>query len=199
MNILNLYAGIGGNRAGWSSEHVVTAIENDPAIADVYRSRFPSDMVLVEDAHAFLLAHFSEYDFIWSSPPCQSHGQYRHNVGVRAKGYAPLYPDMALYEEIILLKHHFGGKWIVENTNPYYEPLIAPTAKVGRHLVWANFDIKPIDVARAEIRTKNKISDFDGAELVAASAISNKRQSLRNCVDLQIGAHILACAVSGLE
>jgi hypothetical protein len=34
MRILNLYAGIGGNRALWGDEHEVTAIENVDYIAD---------------------------------------------------------------------------------------------------------------------------------------------------------------------
>lgn len=31
---------------------------------------------------------------------------------------------MKLYEEILLLKHNFKGKYVVENVIPYYEPLI---------------------------------------------------------------------------
>lgn len=30
MKILNLYAGIGGNRKLWGSEHQITAVEYDP-------------------------------------------------------------------------------------------------------------------------------------------------------------------------
>lgn len=69
MRILNLYAGIGGNRKLWGDEHYVTAVENVPEIADVYKRFFPNDTVLVEDAHEYLIKHFQEYDFIWSSPP----------------------------------------------------------------------------------------------------------------------------------
>jgi DNA (cytosine-5)-methyltransferase 1 len=69
------------------------------------------------DAHQYLLEHFKEFDFIWSSPPCPSHSRL-NNVFTVGKGQAknPIrYPDMALYEEIILLKHYFKGKWCVEN------------------------------------------------------------------------------------
>ena len=31
MKILNLYAGIGGNRKLWGEEHQITAVELDPA------------------------------------------------------------------------------------------------------------------------------------------------------------------------
>ena len=69
MKILNLYAGIGGNRRLWG-DHDVTAVEMDAAIADVYKTRYPNDTVVVGDAVVFLEAHYANYDFIWSSPPC---------------------------------------------------------------------------------------------------------------------------------
>lgn len=36
MKILNLYAGIGGNRKLWGDEHEITAIEINPKIAKIY-------------------------------------------------------------------------------------------------------------------------------------------------------------------
>jgi len=77
MKILNLYAGIGGNRKLWGNKHLITAIEFDPKIAKIYQDNFPKDKVIVTDAHQYLLEHFSEFDFIWSSPPCQSHSRVR--------------------------------------------------------------------------------------------------------------------------
>lgn len=127
MKILNLYAGIGGNRKLWGSEHDITAVELSPEIANLYHSCFPQDNVVVGDALDFLEKHYYEFDFIWASPPCQSHGQYRHNVGVLGKGYAPIIPDMRLYSIIIFLKTYFKGNWCVENVKPYYKPLIEPT------------------------------------------------------------------------
>lgn len=190
MKILNLYAGIGGNRGSWDG-HEVTAVEHDPEIAKVYQELYPDDIVIVEDAHEYLLKYHAGFDFIWSSPPCPSHGQYRYNVGYRAKGYAPLFPDMKLYEEIIFLQYYFKGKWVVENTKPFYEPLVKPTAILQRHLFWSNFDIPPFQLKASELRTKNKISDFEGSEVVAKSKIKNKRQVLRNCVDPELGRHII--------
>jgi DNA (cytosine-5)-methyltransferase 1 len=64
IKILNLYAGIGGNRKLWSGDIEVTAVEWDEQIADIYRSFFPQDKVIVTDAHQYLLEHYSEYDFI---------------------------------------------------------------------------------------------------------------------------------------
>lgn len=189
MKVLNLYAGIGGNRKFWT-DCQVTAVEYDAKIASVYKQLYPNDEVIVADAHQYLLDHHTEFDFIWSSPPCPTHGQYRYNVGYRAKGYKPVFPDMKLYEEIIFLQYYFKGKWVVENVKPYYEPLVAPTAILQRHLFWSNFHIPQKDYGASHLRTKNKITDFDGSELVANSKISNKRQVLRNCVTPELGQHI---------
>ena len=116
MKILNLYAGIGGNRKLWENVEV-TAIENNPEIAKVYQSFFPEDKVIVGDAHEYLLKHFKEFDFIWSSPPCQSHSCC--NFFLKGQGIFR-YPDMKLYEEIIFLKTFCKAKWVVENVVPYY-------------------------------------------------------------------------------
>ena len=43
MRILNLYAGIGGNRKLWGDEHEVTAVEYDSEIAGIYQDFFPND------------------------------------------------------------------------------------------------------------------------------------------------------------
>ena len=195
MKILNLYAGIGGNRKLWGDEHQITAVEFDPAIASVYQQLFPQDTVVVGDAVGYLEKNYTDYDFIWASPPCPSHGQYRHNVGVIGKGFAPLMPDMTLYSVIVFLQHYAQGNWLVENVKPYYEPLVSPSFEMQRHLFWSNFDVAPKTFDKSDIRNKNKISDFDGYEVVASSGISNKRQALRNCVDPEVGLHIFQHAM----
>ena len=73
MKILNLYAGIGGNRMLWGNEHEITAVEYNEHIAKVYKEQYPNDNVIVADAHEYLLKHYAEFDFIWSSPPCPTH------------------------------------------------------------------------------------------------------------------------------
>lgn len=190
MKILNLYAGIGGNRKLWSREHDITAVELSPEIANVYHSCFPQDNVVVGDALDFLEKHYYEFDFIWASPPCQSHGQYRHNVGILGKGFAPIMPDMSLYAIIVFLKTYFKGNWCVENVKPYYKPLIEPTSIMQRHLFWSNKDILPKEFGKDDIRNKNKISDFDNFEIVEKSSIKNKRQVLRNCVLPELGLYL---------
>lgn len=190
MRILNLYSGLGGNRELWGNANVVS-VELDKDIADVYSQLYPKDTVVVGDANEYLEKHYAEFDFIWSSPPCPTHGQYRHNVGVIGKGFAPMIPDMTqLYGQIVFLQTYFKGKWLVENVKPYYEPLIKPTFELQRHLFWSNFEVPFEQFANSEIRTKNKISDFVGYEIVSASSIKNKRQALRNKVSAELGLHI---------
>lgn len=190
MKVLNLYAGIGGNRKLWGNEHEITAVELDESIANVYAKLYPNDKVIVGDSLRYLEEHYNEFDFIWASPPCQSHGQYRHNVGVLGKGFNPILPDMSLYSIIVFLETYFKGKWCVENVVPYYKPLITPTNNLQRHLFWSNFKIPNKHFEKDAIRSKNKISDFDGYEVVANSTIKNKRQVLRNCVKPELGKYI---------
>lgn len=196
MTILNLYAGIGGNRKLWSG-HQVTAVELDENIAKIYQDLFPEDTVIVTDAHQYLLDHYKEYDFIWTSPPCQSHSSFRQNICVRYRGTKPVYPDMKLYQEILFLQYNFTGKWVVENVRPYYQPLIKPTTELQRHLFWSNFEIADKEFAKDNIRTA-QIPDLQKAYGYDLSnyKLPNKRQVLRNCVNPDLGKHILAYAIT---
>lgn len=210
MKVLNLYAGIGGNRALWPDYFRVTAVEYDEKIAAVYRHLFPLDEVIVTDAHQYLLKHFKEYDLIWSSPPCPTHSvtnNFLHVQGVIR------YPEMGLYQEIIFLKKWFKGIWIVENVNPYYKPLI-PAVSVGRHLYWSNFHIEPvkrhnkISVTNARGSTRRTTSEhleelqnFYGIDLRDLDLTSTfKYKVLSNCVDPKTGKYIIDQAFTpGLE
>jgi len=140
MRVLNLYAGVGGNRKLWTDVQV-TAVEHNPKIAAVYQRYFEQDTVIVGDAHQYLLDHSEEFDFIWSSPPCQRHS--RMNKGSRHK--LKRYPDFRLYEEIVFLQHFFKGHWVVENVVPYYDALI-PATRIDRHLFWSNFPISDFEI-----------------------------------------------------
>jgi DNA (cytosine-5)-methyltransferase 1 len=196
MRILNLYAGIGGNRKLWGDEHQITAVEYDQATADVYSSYFPNDVMIVADAHEYLLKHYKEFDFIWSSPPCPTHSDIRR-CGVHAGQYEALYPDMALYQEIILLKNFapIETKFLVENVKPYYTPLINPDVIIHRHLYWCNFNIPVFEVTderkHSDITGYGSVYGFD----IQQSKIKDKRKALRNMVDPDIGLHILNCAI----
>lgn len=190
QKILNLYAGIGGNRKLWKNCKV-TAVENDPEIAKIYSDVFPQDTVIVGDAHQYLLEHYKEFDFIWSSPPCQSHSSFRHNICVRFRGTEPKYPEMSLYQEIIFLKHHAICPWVVENVKPYYEPLIKPSFVLQRHYFWSNFMVEEKEFAKDKIRTA-QIADLEkthGFDL-SKYKLKNKRQILRNCVFPEVGNYV---------
>lgn len=191
MRILNLYAWIGWNRKLWEW-HEVTAVEFNPDIAKVYQDLYPTDTVIVWDAHQYLLDHYKEFDFIWSSPPCQSHSSFRHNICVRFRGTPPKYPDMRLYEEIVFLQHYATCKWVVENVKPYYTPLIQ-WKMIQRHLFWSNFDIPDFEVKKDNIRTA-QIADLEKHHWFDLSKykLPNKRQILRNCVYPEVGKHIFS-------
>lgn len=199
MKILNLYAGIGGNRKLWGDDHEITAVEMNESIAGVYRDYFPNDTVIVGDAHQYLLDHFSEFDFIWSSPPCQSHT--RMNDVVVARGQkAPGYIDMKLYQEIIFLQKWFKGKWIVENVKPYYTPLIPPMDSSDRHYYWANFRIGKHKIDKPKgfsAVTDQHISSKEyGFDLSGYKLTNRKDQVINNCVHPQTGLYILNCAMN---
>lgn len=188
MKVLNLYAGIGGNRKLWTNVDV-TAVELDPNIAKIYQDFFPDDKVIVADAHQYLLEHYKEFDFIWSSPPCPTHSRARF-WGSHRDDTDEVYPDMRLYQEIILLSNYCKTKWVVENVIPYYKPLI-PATQLGRHLYWSNFYIKPLNGKSRyyQDREDNKLESLLGFDL-SAYKIPNKNKLLRNCVSPDLGLHI---------
>ncbi len=181
LKVLNLYAGIGGNRELWPSDKIkVTAVEINEKIAKIYQDKFPNDKMIITDAHKFLLEHYKEYDFIWSSPPCQSHSVcnwFLHSQRVIR------YPDMSLYQEIIFLKHFAKRKpkWVIENVRSFYEPLVY-AYEVGRHFMWSNSIIPnvklDIDIGRlngtTEQRKKNR----------------KNNQIERNAINPKIGLHV---------
>lgn len=199
MRILNLYACLGGNRYKWNEvkeDIQVTAIELDTELARLYQERFPNDIVIISDAHQYLLNHYKEFDFIWSSPPCPTHSRARF-WGFGANGKNPIFPDMKLYEEIIFLQHHCKGKYVVENVIPYYEPMFNPI-KRGRHLYWTNFKLpnklsnrggklKQKDTNSESLSHYNNFHDYDfkkykGKQLTLKIA--------RNLVDYEAGKTI---------
>jgi len=197
MRILNLYAGIGGNRKYWDG-HEVVAVEYSQEIADLYQSLYPNDQVICADAHEYLLEHFSEFDFIWSSPPCQSHSRMIRS----GRNRKPRYVDLGLYEEIMLLRDRFEGKFIVENVVPWYEPFIPPSFKVGRHLFWSNFDVWGLEdvkrpsgfINKQNAQAKQELMDWLGIHFeknIYYEGNHDLTQILRNCVHPLIGLQII--------
>jgi len=208
MKILNLYACLGGNRYLWGDKHEITAVELDPELARLYGERFPKDKVIVTDAHQYLLDHFKEFDFIWTSPPCPSHSRARFwnssNYDTKTK---PIYPDLKLYEEILFLENYFKGKYCVENVIPYYEPLIE-AQKRGRHLYWTNFTL-PMNLNGREYRISGGKGSYEVSEVKSLCEFHNinidsykgsqsRVKIARNLVDYEVGKSILDIA-TGLD
>jgi DNA (cytosine-5)-methyltransferase 1 len=198
MKILNLYACLGGNRYKWDevTDVDVTAVEWDEELAKLYQERFPNDKVIVADAHQYLLDHYKEFDFIWTSPPCPTHSRLVQSNKNKIK---MKYPDMKLYEEILFLKHLYNGKYVVENVIPYYEPLI-PAQKRHRHLYWTNFNLPNILTNREvristgtnEVKNLCKFHDFD---FYKYKGKQHTNKIARNLVDYEAGKTILETAI----
>ena len=202
IKVLNLYACLGGNRYKWDevADIEVTAVEFDEQLANLYQDRFVKDKVIVDDAHNYLLQNYERFDFIWSSPPCPTHSKMRKvNTGKGERKSEATYPDLKLYQEIILLKHFFKGKYCVENVIPFYNPLIG-AKKRGRHFFWTNFNL-PYNLNERKISggllTNDlsilcKFHDFNFKKYTG-----KKRTDViaRNLVDYEVGKTIFETAL----
>ncbi len=193
MKILNLYCGIGGNRKLWEG-HQITAVEKDEDIARMYQDLFPNDEVIIGDAHEYLLQNYDEFDFIWSSPPCPTHS--RMNFLLKERGTKMRFPDMKLYEEILFLEHFFRGKYCVENVRSYYDPLIKPQ-ELQSHYFWSNFTIVDTGLKRKKVRNDKGMTlavkmEQQGIHIENFYNYKrDKRTLLNNCVEPELGLHIL--------
>lgn len=197
VKVLNLYAVIGGNRKLWENVEV-TAIENNPKIAKIYQHFFPNDKIIITDAHEYLLNHFKEFDFIWSSPPCPTHSRMNnlHFQQLEDQNKKPRYPDMKLYEEIIFLQHWFKGMYCIENVISYYKPLIKPQES-NNHYFWCNFIIPKEGKDCRGIRSeeneyKRKRNGFDLSKLNLTNRFEQK--VLNNCVKPEVGLSVFEAA-----
>jgi len=201
--ILNLYACLGGNRYKWdevADNLEITAVEWDEELAKLYQERFPNDKVIVADAHQYLLDHYKEFDFIWSSPPCPTHSRLVQSNKNKIK---MKYPDMKLYQEVIFLDNFFNGKYVVENVIPFYTPLI-PSKKRGRHLYWTNFNLPndinerpPIGIGQGVNEVK-RLCEFHDYDFYKYKGKQPTNKIARNLVDYKAGKTIFE-TVLGIE
>ena len=174
IKILNLYAGIGGNRKLWKNCEV-TSVEIDEQIAGVYKSLYPKDEVIVGDAHQYLLDHYKEFDFIWSSPPCPTHSVLNYSIPLKR------YPSMIMYQQILFLTHWF-------NVKPYYKPLIEPTVLLGRHMFWSNFPIPEKNFKNIDVSRSTSVELAKDLEMEVPKC-NKARLLLRNAINPKIGQH----------
>jgi len=198
IKVLNLYACLGGNRYKWDEvaeeagiDMQVVAVEWDEELARLYQERFANDTVIVADAHQYLLEHYKDFDFIWSSPPCPTHSRL---VQTNKNKIKMKYPDMRLYEEILFLQHLYNGKFVVENVIPYYEPLIR-AQKRHRHLYWTNFNLPNI-LSKREVRISTgtdevrKLCTFHDYDFTKYKGMQRTDKIARNLVDYEAGRTI---------
>ncbi len=193
--VLNAYSGVGGNRKKWQDVEV-TAVEEDSKIAAAYQYNFGHDKMILADAHEYLLKNHDLFDFVWSSPPCPSHSRMVKATRHKLRRY----PDMRLYQEIIFLTHFHVGPWVVENVKPYYKPLIEPTAILGRHYFWSNFDISKIEVpspkgfiTNCNVAAAEEMKKWLGLNYKGNLYYQKNHcpaQILRNCVHPDLGLHV---------
>lgn len=191
MKILNLFAGIGGNRAQWGDTHQIDAVEDDESIADLYMDRFPNDNMVIGDAYNYVVLFYEEYDFIWASPPCQTHSKLMFCQPHEKRSL----PDLRLYSLILFLNAFFKGKWVVENVAGYYKPLIKNNLKkLGRHYIWSNFPINDREFKRKYSHQESdiaKLKEEYSCQDVPLFKGMKERQILRNCVLPEMGKYIL--------
>lgn len=198
MKILIGCAGLGGESELWDdANNDITHIEIDEKIASVLHKRKPNRTIIVGDAFEYLLHNSQNFDFIWYSPPCQGNSRMIRS----GKNRKPRYPDLRLYEVKIFLDFNFKGKYVIENVVPYYKPLIEPTAKIGRHLLWANFEISEdfelsqpknfinqTTVAGSQILKEWLGINYDGN--LYYNGNHNPGQVLANCVHPKLGMYV---------
>jgi DNA (cytosine-5)-methyltransferase 1 len=100
IRVLHLFAGIGENRKNLKNVEV-TAIECNEEKAMIYKAHFPGDTVIVADSQEYLLKNYMNFDFIISSPPCQTPIRENHTFTKQAQkkrnSIEVKYPDMKSY------------------------------------------------------------------------------------------------------
>jgi len=187
----------------WPSGHQITAVELDPSVAGAYAKMFPLDNVVKADAHSFLLNNFEDFDFIWSSPPCPTHSKAQI-LNCKGKGQSPKYIDCQLWQEIILLKTFYRGVFAVENVVTYYEPLVKPSFKQGRHYYWTSSADKPAykKEEHAVLRLRKSVNELIeqyGLPKSILEDVKDIRRCLRRMLNPKQGLEVFAMLTGGKD
>ena len=146
MRVLDLYAGLGGTDKGIRKvaaekniEIDYYAIEIDPIICQAHKKNNPETNVICADVKDWL-DKVTEFDFVWASPPCQSHSKL--NKTNEGKGLEPRLIDWDLWHLIDFLSRK-QTKYVVENVKPYYICPFKPNFSLDRHYFWTNLKLVP--------------------------------------------------------
>ncbi len=184
--ILNLYAGIGGNRALWDKlKNIhVTAVESNPKIAAIYSMLYPNYTVIIADAHDYLFKHFQDYDFIWSSPP---------NV---RPAYTPYFEDFTLFQHVFFM-HRFCKAYCIECPDVYWtqeETQIGKPVNCYKSSYWSSFRFPRIavngiqrDFYMSKETAKRNRTGID----LSVVKYKNKRKLFTDATMPQVGFEIL--------
>ncbi len=186
ISILDLFAGVGGTARGIQSfliekqiPFTYVAIDSDLETCKAHVINNPLSQVICSDALYFLKKYYSYFDFIWASPPCQTHSR----LNFLKKWHST--PDDTLWKTISFLKS-INISFVVENVRPYYEPLIKPTIIIDRHCFWSDIPLVFFDVPKKpkpfNFMELKDWETYHGLKSVNKTYME-KRQSLRNVVN----------------
>ncbi|MCE4607314.1 MAG: DNA cytosine methyltransferase [Desulfurococcales archaeon] len=197
IKILDLFAGMGGvakgiqgylDKLGLDYEYI--AVDIDPIVLKLHKEFNPKSIVIRRDAYSFTVDELMQYDFIWASPPCQSHSKLN---AIRKR----FNPDHRLWYLIHRLYNTYRP-FVVENVQLYYKPLFKPKTKIGRHLFWSNLPITDkcsIHLPYKELKMMN-IHDLIEyhkvpTKILIGVSYMRKRKYLRNMVHYSISYCIM--------
>lgn len=163
--------------------------------------------MIIGDAIHYMIEHMHEFEFIWASPPCQTHTQLCVPTAVQKGKPIPQCDFNNLYGWVNLERNWYTGYYIFENVQSNYHKKYRfpkPSIKLGRHFFWSNFPIKEkkfdynrdsIDKITIEKLARFRDIDLEWLRQFKISSWTKKhdvyRTLLRNMVDADIGKYIL--------
>jgi len=207
LRILDLFCGVGGVARGLQKYLIENGIEFEYHAVDIdgkvllaHKTLNPRSITFRRDAYSFSDEELEQYDFIWASPPCETHSI----AGIWKRRKKKEKPDMRLYELIKRL-YSLGKPFIVENVKPYYKPPIKPTTRACRHRLWSNLSIAPIELdlpywehVKSKVDTLVEYHELDHVSEKIVKILGNMRKArdaLRDMVHYRIAYEIAKQAI----
>lgn len=202
MKILNLYAGLGGNRTLWSRIYSITAVENNDRRAEIYAKRFPNDEIIVRDVKEFLYTtDLTQFDLIWLSPPCKTHSQMNrfHKGRPKIPRLDEIFGVQIWLERLV----KYPGHWVMENVYPEYgiQNLVGCfIVTLDKNVFWSSFPIdrkrfRPIKPGHGSLNNSTTMRE-EREKLIQNFMLTDiedmiSLEEIRNCVDPRIGKYVL--------